>query len=131
MRLSLVLVFLSFLGFSGVVTGLFLARKHVGFPFLAALLLALSLLGGTLIYMILEQGMSGALRTFLMLAGFAPGAMIVSVILHNLVSGLFTLLLKREFEEAVFFLIALFVCPAAFLVGAMGGMALIIKDMVY
>ena len=131
MRSSLVLLFLSFVVFSIVVVSLFFARKRVGFPFLAALLFTLSLSGGTLILLTLEQGVEGTLRIFLMLSGTAPTAMLVSIILHNVISGLLTALLKREFEEALFFLIALFACPAAFLVGTMGSIVLIVRDMVH
>lgn len=131
MKLSLVLVLLSFVGFSIVITGLFFARKHVGFRFLAALMFVVALLGGALIFLTLEQDVHGMLRIFLMLTGIAPAAMIVSVILHNVISGLLTALLKREFEEAIFFLTAVFACPAAFLAGAVGSIVLIVKNMLH
>ena len=131
MRSSLVLLFLSFAVFSVVLISLFFARKRVGSPFLVALLFTLSLSGGALILLALEQGAEGTLRIFLILSGAAPTAMLVSVILHNTISGLLTALLRREFEEALFFLIALFACPAAFLVGTMGSIVLIVRDMVH
>jgi hypothetical protein len=114
-----------------VVASLFFARKHVGFRFLAALMFPLSILGGALIFLTIEQNVRGAFRVFLVLVGIAPAAMIVSIILHNAISGLLTALLKREFEEAVFFLIALFACPAAFLVGTIGSIVLIIKNVIH
>lgn len=129
MRLSLIWVFFSLLVLSVVVVILFFARKHVKFVFLAAILLALALLGGALILLTLEQDVGGSLRIFLILAGVAPAAMIVSIILHNAISGLLTSLLNRDFEEAVFFLIALFGCPAVFLVGVVGSLVLIVRDM--
>jgi len=130
MRLSLIWVFFSLLVLSIVVAILFFAKKHAKSVFLAAILLALALLGGSLILLTLEQDVGGSLRIFLILAGVAPAAMIVSVILHNAVSGLLTSLLNREFEEAVFFLIALFACPAVFLVGVVGSLVLIIRDII-
>jgi len=130
MRLSLIWVFFSLLVLSVVVAILFFAKKHVKSVFLAAILLALALLGGSLILLTLEQDVGGSLRIFLILAGVAPAAMIVSVILHNAVSGLLTSLLNREFEEAVFFLIALFGCPAVFLVGVVGSIVLLIRNIV-
>jgi len=130
MRLSLIWVFFSLLVLSVVVAILFFAKKHVKSVFLAAILLALALLGGSLILLTLEQDIAGTLRIFLILAGVAPAAMIVSVILHNAVSGLLTSLLNREFEEAVFFLIALFGCPAVFLVGVVGSIVLLIRNIV-
>ena len=127
--MSLIWVFFSLLVLSVVVVILFFARKHTKFVFLAAMLFALALLGGALILLTLEQDIGGSLRIFLILAGVAPAAMIVSVILHNAISGLLTSLLNRDFEEAVFFLIALFGCPALFLVGIVGSIVLLIRDM--
>ncbi len=129
MRLSLIWVFLSLLVLSVVAAVLFFARKHARFVFLAAILFALALLGGALILLTLEQDIGGLLRIFLTLAGVAPAAMIVSIILHNAISGLLTSLLNRDFDEAVFFLIALFGCPALFLVGVVGSIVLLIRDM--
>jgi len=129
MSLSLIWVFFSLLVLSVVVAILFFAKKHAKPIFLAAILFALALLGGALILLTLEQDVSGSLRIFLILAGIAPAAMIVSIILHNAVSGLLTSLLNRDFEEAVFFLIALFACPALFLVGVVGSIVLLIRDM--
>jgi hypothetical protein len=130
MRLSLIWVFFSLLVLSVVVAILFFAKKHVKFVFLAAIMFALALLGGALILLTLEQDVGGMLKIFLILAGIAPAAMIVSIILHNAISGLLTSLLNREFEEAVFFLIALFGCPAVFLVGVVGSLVLIIRDII-
>jgi hypothetical protein len=130
MRLSLIWVFFSLLVLSVVVAILFFARKHAKFVFLAAILFALALLGGALILLTLEQDVGGSLRIFLILAGVAPAAMIASIILHNAISGLLTSLLNRDFEEAVFFLIALFGCPAVFLVGVVGSLVLIIRDII-
>jgi hypothetical protein len=44
-------------------------------------------------------------------------AWFVSVVVHNLGSALLTYLLGYEFEEAVFFIIAVIVIPFYFLVG--------------
>jgi hypothetical protein len=130
MRLSLIWVFFSLLVLSVVVAILFFARKHVKFVFMAAIMFALALLGGALILLTLEQDVGGSLKVFLILAGVAPAAMVVSIILHNAISGLLTSLLNRDFEEAVFFLIALFGCPAVFLVGVIGSLVLIIRDII-
>lgn len=130
MRFLLVLVFLLLIGFCAIVLGLFFTKKHVKFPVLAALALVLSLLGGVLIFLTLKQGIRGALKVYLILAGAAPAAMVISVVLHNAISGLLTALLHRDFEEAAFFLIALFGCPAAFFVGAIGSIVMIIRSMI-
>ncbi len=49
------------------------------------------------------------------------GAFVVSVIAHNAISGWFGV------EEPVFFFIAVFVSPLAFLVGAVGSIVFAIK----
>ena len=61
------------------------------------------------------------LRKFLLTMGISAGAFVVSVVAHNAVSAWFGI------EEAVFFVIAVFLCPAAFLVGAVGSIVSAIK----
>ena len=46
----------------------------------------------------------------------------ISILLHNAVSRLFNI------EEPVFFIMAIFVCPIGFLVGAVGTIVLAIKN---
>lgn len=130
MRLSLSIVFWCFVGFSAVVVALFFAKRDSSFRFKSILVFILALLGGALVFLTLSQGVGGMLRVFLIMAGTAPAAMIISVILHNAVSGLLTALLKRKIEEAVFFLIAIFGCPAALFVGVIVSITLIIRSMV-
>lgn len=130
MKLSLIMVFcLLVLSFSVTVITIF-TKKHVKFLPLRVLASVLLLLGGLLIFLTLGQGVSGVLKLFLLLAGAAPVAMVVSAILHNIVCALFSALLKREFEEPIFFLIAMFGCPAVFLIGAVGSITLIIRGLV-
>jgi len=64
-----------------------------------------------------------SLKKFLLLMGISAGAFVVSVLLHNAIYGLFGI------EEPVFFCIAVFLCPAAFLVGAVGSIVLAIKKL--
>ncbi|MBU0708367.1 hypothetical protein KJ596_01290, partial [Patescibacteria group bacterium] len=56
------------------------------------------------------------------------------VILHNLVYGLFIVLFGADFweriglgDEPVLFLLAIFVCPIAFLIGVVGSAILLLK----
>ncbi len=60
-------------------------------------------------------------KKFLLIMGISAGAFIVSVFLHNAISALF------DIEEPVFFIMAIFVCPIGFLVGAVGSIVLTIK----
>ena len=130
MKWSLAVVFWSLIGLVAVAVGMSLAGKRVDFPFKVALIVALSLLGSAVLFLTLRQEVGGALKVFLILAGTAPAAMIVSVVLHNVVSGLLTALLNRTVEEPVFFLIAVFGCPAAFLAGVIGSIVLIIRGII-
>jgi hypothetical protein len=129
MRLSLLLVFLLLVVLSAVVFIVFqLTKKRLWrFTYLTISICALSILGGVLVFLTLRQNVGGLLRIFLMMTGFAPVVTIISVILHNMISALLTSILRREFEEIVFFLFALFGCPTAFLIGIIGTLTLIIK----
>ena len=127
--LLIVVFFLLTLNFSVAVVMIF-TKKRVKFLPLGVLATALLLLGGLLIFLTLGHGASGLFKLFLLLAGAAPIAMVVSAILHNAVSALLSRLLKREFEEAVFFLIAVFGCPTAFFTGIIGSIVMIVRGMV-
>lgn len=62
------------------------------------------------------------LKTFLLIAGISLAAFIISVFLHNVISGLFGI------EEPVFFIIAL-LSVAAFAVGLIGSLVIFIKGL--
>ena len=64
------------------------------------------------------------LKTFLLIAGIALGTFIISVFLHNALSGLFGV------EEPVFFCIAVFAAPLALAVGLVGSLVLFIMGLV-
>ena len=61
------------------------------------------------------------LKGFLLTMGISAGAFVVSVIAHNAISAWFGI------EEPVFFIIAVFLCPVAFLVGAVGSIVCAIR----
>jgi hypothetical protein len=63
------------------------------------------------------------LRLFILLSGISLGAFIVGVFLHNILSGLMGL------EEPVFFIISVFIAPAAFVVGIMGSLVIFCKGL--
>jgi len=63
------------------------------------------------------------LKIFLMVAGISLGAFIISVFLHNALSALF------DIEEPVFFTIAVFISPLAFVVGLIGSLVIFIKSL--
>jgi hypothetical protein len=79
-------------------------------------------LGAALLFLTLRQKVAGAERKFLLLTGAAGVGFLVSVLLHGLISGLF------DVEEAFFFVLATVICPLGFLVGAVGGIVLGVRN---
>jgi len=61
------------------------------------------------------------LKKFVLTMSISAGAFVVSVLAHNAISAWFGI------EEPVFFVIAVFVTPVAFLVGAVGNIVIISK----
>ncbi|MBM3257685.1 MAG: hypothetical protein FJZ05_00490 [Candidatus Nealsonbacteria bacterium] len=87
-----------------------------------------------LVFFTFKKQVKGKLKTFLLLTGISPLVMIVSIILHNLIFGLFIIFFGENFwerigigDEPLFFLLAVVVCPIAFLVGLVGSIVLLIK----
>ncbi len=99
---------------------LFLHRIYllVLLPFIAVFFL----LGVTLLVLTVKTKVRGMLKGFLLLTGASPVGLLVCGILHNVVGGLF------HTEEAVFFILAIIVCPIGFLVGVVGSIVLAIKN---
>ena len=110
-----------------VIAGVFIIPSFVpAFRDLFKWLLGISgaaffLLGVALIVLTVREKAQGILKIFLILTGASTVGWPVSVLLHNVVSGLFNI------EVPVFFIMALFVCPTGFLVGAVGTIVLAIK----
>jgi len=69
-----------------------------------------------------EKGLR-MLKKFLLIAGIAMGVFIISVFLHNALSGLLGT------EEPVFFVIAVMLCPLAFAVGIVGSLVIFCKGL--
>jgi len=92
------------------------------------------LLGVALIFFTVKEKVGGALKKFLILTGASAAGIPVSIFLHNAFYGLFIYWFGADFwdriglgDEPVFFIIAIFLCPVAFLVGAVGSIVLAIK----
>ncbi len=79
-------------------------------------------LGITLLVLTVKTKVRGILKKFLLLTGASAVGLPVFAVLHNLVSALLNT------EEPVFFILAVIVCPIAFLVGAVGTIVLTIKN---
>jgi len=71
----------------------------------------------------LNERSARMLKTFLLVAGISLGTFVISVFLHNALSGLFGI------EEPVFFVISVFICPLAFTVGIIGSLFLLVRGL--
>ncbi len=86
------------------------------------------LLGAILIVLTLKKGVEKPLKKFLLLTGISAVAFLVFVLLHNLFSGLLSVIFKKEIEEPVFFILATIICPIGFLAGSIGSIILSVKQ---
>jgi hypothetical protein len=82
----------------------------------------LFLLGAALIVLTVREKVAGKLRAFFLLSGTAAAGIFVFILLHNLMSGWIGI------EEFFSLVMAVFVCPLAFLVGAIGSIVLFVKQ---
>jgi len=91
------------------------------------------LLGGALIFFTVKEKVGGMPKKFLLLTGASAVGFLVFVFLHNAIYALFIYFFGAEFwnggDEPVFFIMAIFVCPLGFLVGAVGSIILAIKKL--
>ncbi|MBU1164858.1 hypothetical protein KKA15_04855 [Patescibacteria group bacterium] len=85
------------------------------------------ILGILLIIFTLREKITGKPKIYLLLTGISAVGFFSGVILHNIVSALLTMLSGREFEEPIFFLLAIIIAPITFLIGMIGSIVLIIK----
>jgi hypothetical protein len=86
------------------------------------------LLGIALLVFSIRGSASGGLKKFFILTGASAAGVLVSVVLHNLVYGLFEHFAGADFwnggDEFFFFTLAVIVCPLGFLVGVVGTIVL-------
>jgi len=105
----------------------------MGFPFIIISGSIFLLLGVALIVLTVKEKVGGTLKKFFLLTGASSAGFFVSILLHNLVYGLFIHFFGEGFwdriggDEPVFFIMAIIVCPLGFLVGAVGSIVLAIK----
>ena len=92
------------------------------------------LLGIILIFLALKQKVGKSLKSFLILTGGSATGFFLFVILHNFFYGLGIITSQipvvssiMEILHVVFFIIAIFVCPLGFVIGAIGTIAVFIK----
>ena len=107
----------------------------MGFLFIIISGVVVFLLGIALIFFTVKEKVRGKLKKFLILTGASAAGVFVSVLLHNALYGLFIHWFGADFwdriglaDEPVFFIMAIFVCPIGFLVGAVGSIVLATKN---
>ena len=71
----------------------------------------------------LDERWLKVLRILLLVAGISVCAFIITAVLHNVLSGLFGM------EEAVFFVIAVIICPLGVAVGIIGSLIIFIRGL--
>jgi len=90
-------------------------------------------LGTTLIIITIKTKVTGKSKAFMILTGASAMGMPVFAVLHNLFYALLILWFGEDFwgasgDEPVFFIIAVIVCPAGFLVGVVSNIVLAVKN---
>jgi hypothetical protein len=95
---------------------------------------AFCLLGIVLLILATKEQAERKLKKFLLLTGASATGFFVSILLHNLIYGLFAYFFGADFwqriglgDEPFFFIVAIFVCPLGFLVGVVGTLVLLLK----
>jgi hypothetical protein len=94
----------------------------MGYIFFISVGVVLTGLGVTLLVLTAKAKMRVGLKKFLILTEASLVGFPVFVLLHNAVSGLLNT------EEAVFFILAVPVCPLVFLVGIVGTITIVLKS---
>jgi hypothetical protein len=94
------------------------------FPLAGIFALVFLILGVYLLIIIRKVKLDKWLKRWLMLVGISPIGVVLSIILHNLIYGLFMVLFGKDFwgdgDEGLFFILGLIVFPLLFLVGLIG-----------
>ncbi len=112
---------------------LFRSFIWIGLPSYALL----SLLGIALIVLAAKAKLTKISKVFIILTGSGAAGTGISIVLHNLLFGLFIVLFGEGFwerigigDEPVFFILATIICPLVLLVGTVGSIILIARKKV-
>jgi len=91
-------------------------------------------LGLTLLILTARAKLDRLFKGFLLLTSSSAVGVFVSILLHGVVYGLFILIFGEDFwerigipDEPAFFIMALIICPIAYLVGTVGSVVLILR----
>jgi hypothetical protein len=106
----------------------------VPLPVFAALGIAFGVLGLLLVVLTARLAEPRIRKVFFVLTGAASAGIAICAILHNLLDRLFIIWFGEGFwekygmsDEPVFFILAVLVCPALFVIGSVGSVVLLIK----
>lgn len=90
------------------------------------------LLGLALLILVIKTEMDRTPKIFMLVTAASATGISLSILLHNLVYGLFIQFFGEDFwqrtgleDEPFFFLMAIIVCPIAYLVGTIGSIVLL------
>lgn len=108
---------------------------NVPFAVTAVLAIVFGLLGMVLVILAARLKGPRIQKVFFILTGASAAGMPIFAVLHNLVYGLLIALFGEGFwerqgsggDEPVFFILAILVCPALFLIGTVGSIVLFVK----
>lgn len=121
---ALVIIFAALVASVGMVNRLrFWEYKRLLLAVIAVVFFALAI---ALLVLTLKLKEHGLRKVFFLLTGASAVGILICVILHNLVYVLF--FGGTQGDEAVFFILAVMVCPALFAVGMLGSIVLLISD---
>jgi len=91
-------------------------------------------LGLTLLILTARAKLDRLFKGFLLLTSSSAVGVFVSILLHGVVYGLFILIFGEDFwerigipDEPAFFIMALIICPIAYLVGTVGSVVFILR----
>jgi len=65
----------------------------------------------------------------MLVTGISLAAAIISIFLHNAIYALIVHFWGADFEEPVFFIIAVFICPLGLAVGIIGGLVIFLRGL--
>ncbi|MDO8491507.1 MAG: hypothetical protein Q7T04_05790 [Dehalococcoidia bacterium] len=111
---------------------LYFAGPALGYASTVAIIslaLAFFVLGILLCILAAWSAMDGALKRFLLLTGGSAAGIVVSIVLHSIVSGLFVEFWESSGrgDEPFFFIMGIIVLPIAYVVGVIGSIALMAR----
>lgn len=130
-------IFWALVGIFGVIVSIFVipvVRELFKGPQFLLPFIIFSILGGVLVFLTLKKKVKGKLKKFLILTGASAAGFFIGIFLHNflyaaavLTSHIAVLHYLFEVLHAIFFFLAILVCPIGFLVGAVGSAVLLLS----